>query len=256
MDHALAHRLVQAVDAPPAGLGEDRAMTEHPSRGSTDDELTRLIRHGRDREAVVLALHEHPYEQPLPNRGAPMDPRDQMDQIVPLLEGVATGLTPDQLNAPTPCANFTVRGVLEHMIGGASLFTAAFRGEAPPDAVPAGDPITQFPKTMAGLRDAIRSDGALDRTIDAPFGQVPGEMFARFVALDGLVHGWDLATATGQAYDPPTELVEEVDGFARQAIADPMRDGDTFAAAVEPPADATAMERLAAFTGRTVPAHA
>jgi uncharacterized protein (TIGR03086 family) len=81
-------------------------------------------------------------------------------------------------------------------------------------------------------------------------------MFARFVALDGLVHGWDLATATGQAYDPPTELVEEVDGFARQAIADPMRDGDTFAAAVEPPADATAMERLAAFTGRTVPAHA
>ncbi len=227
-------------------------MTDHPSRGSTDDELTRLIRHGRDREAVVLALHEHP----LPTRGAPMDPRDQMDTIMPLLDGVAAPLTPDQLDAPTPCAAFTVRGVLEHMIGGATLFTAAFRGEEPPGSVPGGDPIAEFPKAMAALRDAIRSDGALGRTIDAPFGRVPGEVFARFVAMDGLVHGWDIATATGQAYDPPDALVEEVDGFARQAIADGMRDGDTFAAPVEPPAGATAMERLAAFTGRTVPAHA
>jgi uncharacterized protein (TIGR03086 family) len=227
-------------------------MTDHPSRGSTDDELTRLIRHGRDREAVVLALHQHP----LPIRGAPMDPRDQMDMIMPLLDGVATPLTPDQLDAPTPCAAFTVRGVLEHMIAGGTLFTAAFRGEAPPDAFPDGDPIAEFPKTMAALRDAIQSDGALERTIDAPFGQVPGEMFARFVAMDGLVHGWDIATATGQSYDPPEALVEEVDGFARQAIADGMRDGDTFGAAVEPPPDATAMERLAAFTGRAVPSHA
>ena len=45
---------------------------------------------------------------------------------------------------------------------------------------------------------AIRSPGALDRTVAAPFGDTPGEAFARFVVLDGLVHGWDLATATGQ----------------------------------------------------------
>jgi len=227
-------------------------MTDRPSRGNADDELTRLIRHGRDREAVTLALHD----QPPPTRGAPMDPREQMDVIVPLLDDVAAPLTPDQLDAPTPCAAFSVRGVMEHMIAGATLFTAAFRGEAPPDAFPDGNPTVEFPKAMAALRDAIGSDGALERTIDAPFGRVPGEVFARFVAMDGLVHGWDIATATGQAYDPPAALVEEIDGFARQAIADGMRDGDTFAAAVEPPPDATPMERLAAFTGRAVPAHA
>ncbi|MDZ7733268.1 MAG: hypothetical protein U5R31_09235 [Acidimicrobiia bacterium] len=69
--------------------------------------------------------------------------------------------------------------------------------------------------------------------------------------LDGLVHGWDLAVATGQAYDPPDELVKEVEEFAR-GILDPLRDGDTFADAVEPPADAKPIERLAAYTGRRV----
>ena len=68
---------------------------------------------------------------------------------------------------------------------------------------------------------------ALDKTVAAPFGDVPGEMFARFVVLDGLVHGWDIATATGQTYDPSNELVAAADAFAHQAL-DPLRDGTTF----------------------------
>ncbi|MEA3019920.1 MAG: hypothetical protein QOI47_1444, partial [Actinomycetota bacterium] len=90
------------------------------------------------------------------------------------------------------------------------------------------------------------------RTIAAPFGEVPGETFARFVAMDGLVHGWDISTAIDRPYEPPAALVAAVDAFARQAISDGMRDGDTFAAAVEAPADASPIARLAAFTGRQV----
>ena len=55
---------------------------------------------------------------------------------------------------------------------------------------------------MADLLDAVHSEGSAERTIAAPFGEVPGSVFARFVAFDGLVHGWDLATATGQGYAP------------------------------------------------------
>jgi uncharacterized protein (TIGR03086 family) len=105
------------------------------------------------------------------------------------------------------------------------------------------------------LTGAISAPGALDRTIAAPFGDVDGETFARFIVLDGLVHGWDMATATGQPYAPPDELVAAVDSFAHQAI-DPLRDGTTFAAAVDPPAGATPIERLAAYTGRDTQAHA
>jgi uncharacterized protein (TIGR03086 family) len=95
----------------------------------------------------------------------------------------------------------------------------------------------------------MTAPGALDRTIAAPFGPMPGDAFARFVVLDGLVHGWDLSTATGQPYDPSDELVAAVDAFARQTL-DPLRDGSTFGPAVEPAAGATPIERLAAYTGR------
>jgi uncharacterized protein (TIGR03086 family) len=109
--------------------------------------------------------------------------------------------------------------------------------------------LASFAPTLTDLADAMHSRGALDRTIQAPFGEVPGADFARFVVLDGLVHGWDLATSTGQPYEPPDALVVEAEGFARQAV-DALRDGDTFGPAVKPPRVATPIQRLAAFTGR------
>ena len=178
-----------------------------------------------------------------------MDPLTQFDRLGPVLGGVIAGIRPDQLDAPTPCADFTVRGVLEHMIGGATLFAAASRGEEPTDP-DVDDPIAGIQAALGALGEAITAPGALDRTIAAPFGDVDGESFARFVVLDGLVHGWDMAVATGQPYEPDAELVAAADGFARQAL-DPLRDGSTFKAAVDAPADAAPIERLAAYTGRS-----
>lgn len=184
-----------------------------------------------------------------------METLDQLDGLGPVLGGVVSQVGPSQLDEPTPCADFTVRGVLEHMIGGATMFAATFRGAETAPTVPTdiGDPVLTFAAAMMELVAAIRSPGALDRKVDAPFGRVEGDTFARFVVLDGLVHGWDLATATGQAYEPPDELVATVDSFARQAISPDMRGAGMFAAEAQPPADASPMERLVAFTGRTVP---
>jgi uncharacterized protein (TIGR03086 family) len=179
-----------------------------------------------------------------------MDALSQLDELGPLLAGTVSEITPDQLDNATPCADFTVHGVLEHMIGGATMFTAAFRGTEP-TAPETADVLQSFGPVLQGLAEAMHEPGALDRTIDAPFGQVPGETFARFVVLDGLVHGWDLATATGQTYDPPDTLVADVQAFAESAIP-PLRGPGAFADAVEPPASATPIERLAAFTGRQV----
>ena len=133
--------------------------------------------------------------------------------------------------------------------------TPACRGNPPADIadnVADGPDVVQHAGAALGdLIAAINSPGALDRTVTTPFGEMPGAAFARFVVLDGLVHGWDLATATGQPYEPSADLVAAVDGFARQSIAASMRDGDTFAAEVNPPAGATPIEQLAAFTGRS-----
>jgi len=182
-----------------------------------------------------------------------MDPRDQMDTIVPLLNDLARSIDDEQLDAPTPCSAFAVRDVLGHMVTGGTMFAAAFRGDAPPEPPELNDDVaTKFTEVMKELQASVRSPGALERTIHAPFGDVPGDVFARFVALDGVVHGWDIATATGQAYDPPADLLDAVGAFARQAIPPEMRDGETFAAEVDPPAGASPLLQLVAFTGRKV----
>lgn len=181
---------------------------------------------------------------------------DQLDQLLPTLQAVVAQITPDQLDQPTPCANFTVAGVLEHMIGGASAFAPAFRGDvaAATAAPPTGTVQQRFRTAMTELLEAVHSPGAQERVIPAPFGEMPGSVFARYVAFDGLIHGWDVTTTVGQPYEPADALVAEVDAFARDLLKPQMRDGDTFAAETEAPAGSSRLERLVAFSGRQVPA--
>jgi uncharacterized protein (TIGR03086 family) len=227
------------VPRPEAAAGADRRVSE-------------LIQHGRDREAAELAAapaagfdddHVH-------HPGGSMDPLTQLEELGPLLMGVVAGVSAADLDRTTPCTELTVQGVLEHMIGGASAFAAAYRGQEPtePDV---SDVLGGFGPALQELAASMTAPGALDRSIASPFGDLPGDTFARFVVLDGLVHGWDMATATEQPYAPTDELVAAADRFAREVL-DPLRDGHTFAAAVEPPPSATPIQRLAAYTGRQV----
>lgn len=187
-----------------------------------------------------------------------METTEQLEVILPSLVEIAGNVEPDQMGNPSPCRDFDVRGVFNHMIGGARFFAAQFRGEAPPEPPAPGtdltgdDPIATFTAAMDELLAATKAPGALERTVVAPFGSVPGSVVARFLTLDGMVHAYDLASATGQTYAPPEELAAEVLAFAKGAIAPEMRDGDTFAAEVTPPAGASSLVRLVCFTGRTV----
>ena len=185
-----------------------------------------------------------------------MEGNEQLAVIIPMLKNVGAGIVPQQLDGSTPCAHFTVTGVLDHMTSLASTFAPAFLGEPAPNGAPPSPDVehltTRFQVAMDALLYAVQSQGALERMIDSPFGPMPGSTFARLVAFDGLIHGWDLATSTQQAWDPPEDLVAEVDAFARQALAPEMRDGDTFAQETQAPADATPLLRLVAFSGRTI----
>ena len=149
-----------------------------------------------------------------------MDGVQQLDEIIPLIEKVVEQIRPDQLDNPTACAQFTVAGVLEHMIGGATHFSPAFRGGEAGSAPALEGPITdRWNRAMAELLDSLHSPGAQERTVTAPFGEVPVSDFARYTAFDGLIHGWDLSRATGLPYDPPDDLVGQVGAFARELRA-------------------------------------
>ena len=173
-----------------------------------------------------------------------MDAIAQFQAVGPVLGGVVAGIDPADLDLPTPCREFTVRGVLEHVLAGATTFTAAFTDEAP-GTVDLADPLTAFGPTLGGLGAAVTSPGALDRTIATPFGDQPGEQFARYIVLDGLLHGWDLAQATGQSYEPPDELVTAVSDFAHQSL-DGIRGAGSFGPVQPAPAGASPIDALAA----------
>lgn len=223
----------------------------HRDRADSHARVTALLAAGLDAEAASLGARrtsEHATSDRYENGGS-MDPLVQLATLGPLLGGVVADIRPDQLDHPTPCAGFTVRDVLAHMISGATAFAAAYRGEGAPAPAAADDVLAEFGPALGHLAHAMQAPGALQRDVDAPFGTVDGESFARYIVLDGLVHGWDVAIATGHAYDPPLELVAAADAYAH-GMLDPLRDGVTFAAAVPPPPDGSPLERLVAFTGR------
>ena len=185
-----------------------------------------------------------------------MHPQQQLSQILPALNGVVERISPWQLTDPTPCDEFNVSDILDHMIVLGGSFGYLFRGEEPPEidapAVAGWVPAPEFTKTMDDLLDAVHSPGAMERTVPTPLGEMPGETFARLVAFDGLIHGWDIATATGQQVGLPSAVVDAVTMFAHQALTDDLRDGDTFKQPTDPGAAADAIARLAAFSGRSV----
>lgn len=185
-----------------------------------------------------------------------MGPTEQLSHILPACTAVVDRIQVMQMNDPTPCERFTVHDILDHMMVLGGTFTYLFRGEEAPELSPPGVygwvPAKEFREVMEDLYGAITSPGALERTIDSPFGTMDGETFARLIAFDGLVHSWDLAIATGQQLDLAPEVVEAVSDFAHQALTDDLRDGDTFKQPTDPGPSAGAIEQLAAFSGRTV----
>jgi uncharacterized protein (TIGR03086 family) len=184
-----------------------------------------------------------------------VEPIEQLDTTVATLGDLVKGVRPEQLDNPTPCGKWAVRDLVGHLAGGLTSAASALRDGTPVDASPrpellGDDPGAAFAAVADDLDGAIRGPGAMDRALELPFGEIPAPVFLQFLAFDLMVHSWDLATATGQKYAPADDLVAAADAFARQGVAPEMRDGDTFAAEMDPPVDATPLERLVAFSGR------
>lgn len=84
-----------------------------------------------------------------------------------------------------------------------------------------------------------------------PFGELPGAFVTQLLADDIVVHGWDLAQATGQKVVWDQQLASDLLRFMREPFSDPAMRGDDFGPAVDPPQDADAMTQLACYLGRT-----
>jgi uncharacterized protein (TIGR03086 family) len=233
-------------------------------------EVDRLIQLGRDREAAELAARgampgasvqlDETITPGEPDRDGRFDepgeectmlsPLEQFDQLIPLFRQTSAACDDAVLGAATPCEGWVVRDLLAHVNGGARAFAAAFEGGEVRARELGDDPVPVVIEALTEFDAAIRVPGALERTLDTPFGTLPGEAFARLAAFDLLMHTWDLAQATGQDLRVPEEVVMSVDQFARGALTDEWRRPGVFGDEVTAAPTASALDRLAAFAGR------
>jgi uncharacterized protein (TIGR03086 family) len=173
-----------------------------------------------------------------------MDPLDLFDRGSAWAKEKIEGAK-DKLDAKTPCEEWKVRDVISHLIDGQQgYFQPAARGEEatppspnPPDLVD-GDPAAEYEKARQATLNAFRKADANQA------GMTMGIAF-----VDQVVHGTDLAKATGQDATIPADLAEAAFGMVNGRITDENR-GKAFKPEIDVPDDARTQDKLLAYLGR------
>lgn len=167
------------------------------------------------------------------------------DHALPVIDGI----TDDQLTRPTPCADYDVRALLDHLLHVVVEFQKlAAKQDADFSSTPSyPDWRAQYPAETAKLVEAWGRPGA-DEGIAGSMN-MPATTVGALALLDLTIHPWDLAKATGQRFEPDTEVLAAVAELVGQ-MGPMAREMNVFGEPVEAPADATPFEQLLANTGR------
>jgi uncharacterized protein (TIGR03086 family) len=181
------------------------------------------------------------------------NPLAKFDRAAGIANDVIAAVKPEQLDLPTPCTDWSVRQIINHLVIG-NLTFASMVGDSPrPDRAQdhlGDDPLGVFQDTVLDLRTLFSAEGVLTATYDTPLGSGPGTLLVAMRVVEMTVHSWDIAKATGQSTDLDAELAETCLDSLRAAMRNGR--GGPFGAERPAPQGATAADRLAAFAGRAV----
>ncbi|WP_353941810.1 TIGR03086 family metal-binding protein [Streptomyces sp. HUAS MG91] len=171
---------------------------------------------------------------------------------------LAHGVREDQLDLPTPCPDYAVRHLIGHLVGLAGGLRATARKErADGDTAQPGSTLPELspdwraalPKALDELAEAWRAPAAWDGTTHAGGLDLPGAVAGLVTADELVVHGWDLARATGQEYAPDEAALGAAHALLAPAADDSAR-GGLFGPVVPVPEDAPLTDRVIGLSGR------
>jgi uncharacterized protein (TIGR03086 family) len=176
-----------------------------------------------------------------------------------MTRAILANVTPSQYPDQTPCTSWDVRALVNHIVTGSHWYASTVRtGDgtiAPPQRDYTEDNVlAAYDTGIEAATSNFKARGALERTITLPFGEFPAERFLGLATSETFVHGWDLASATGQSTDLDPRLAEQLLATARDVMPASFRGPDTtapFAPEVPARPDACPADQLAAFLGRT-----
>jgi uncharacterized protein (TIGR03086 family) len=169
---------------------------------------------------------------------------------VPPTLAVVRAIRPDRLGAPTPCRDWTVQHLVDHQLEWGPALAASARKElVPPEPVAQGAP-ADLEAHFAALVDAWSEPAAWAGVtrLGGPM-ELPAAMIGGMVLGEVVVHGWDLAVATGQQPEWPVDLLE----FVHEEVAKTAGQGremGIYGPAVAVPDGAPVLHRILGSTGR------
>ncbi|QUR66456.1 TIGR03086 family metal-binding protein [Mycobacterium spongiae] len=181
-----------------------------------------------------------------------MDPLAAHQRAQDAFSRVLAGVGPDQLDAPSPCTEWTVSDLIGHVLYGNEHVGIWAGGPDEPPARPENVVAAHRAAATAAHEVFARPDG-MSITFRLPFGDFPAEVFVGLRTMDVLTHAWDLAAATGQCTDLDPELATEQLAAARRLVGPQIRGpGQPFGDEQPCPPERAPADQLAAFLGRKV----
>ena len=172
--------------------------------------------------------------------------------------GVVEAVRPEQWASPTPCAEWSVRDVVQHLVSGQVMFARLLAGEPLEVVAPlraadhlGDDPVGAYRRSCQVLLEAAAEPGVTERLVHVPMGTVPGAAAVHLRTVECLVHGWDLARATGRPFAVPHELAEAELAFSRKRLGSLPPGRTPFGPPQPVAADAPPLDQLVALLGRS-----
>ncbi|MFJ8078268.1 TIGR03086 family metal-binding protein [Streptomyces sp. NPDC096176] len=172
--------------------------------------------------------------------------------------GLLEAIGDERLGDPTPCPEYAVRELLAHVDGLCLAFRDAARKALGPTTDTSPDaalPVLEdgwrarIPVRLNELAEAWRRPEAWQGMTRAGGVDLPADIAGRVALNELVIHGWDLARATGQAYDPGEASAAVSYEIVRPTDDDSLRDG-IFGPPVAVPDDASLLDRVVGFSGR------
>ena len=143
-----------------------------------------------------------------------MDVRQLHRDAVDLFTERVDGIPSDAWSQPTPCSEWDVRALVNHVVGENRWIVPLLAGSTVADVGTAldgdllgDDPTVAWHGSVAPALEAVE-ETPLDQTVHLSFGDFPASEYLWQLTADVLIHSWDLARATGQSEEMPSHLVE------------------------------------------------
>lgn len=183
-----------------------------------------------------------------------MDATTALAQTNDVMTSVIAQLTPDHREQSTPCTEWNVHQVIEHICQGSHMVAGALQQQPPPDGdgpdLLANGPGEGWANAHAALAAAATPENLSGMRELPGLGSMPGEVAMSVIVADAVTHAWDVARGAGVEIDIPEDLAGWALATWQQVVPAEGRQGPGFAAVVPVGDDASPVDQLVGYTGR------